>query len=80
MWQRPSRHSRGSPGVLAQHALGQLVILGAEGLGEAGEALGRRLARLLAQEIGDLVVVCRRGVMPQPTVSSSTRSSATSVM
>ena len=66
--------------VLVQDAFGELVIVGAESLGEAGNALGRRLLGLLAEKVGDLVIFVGRGVMPQPTVSSSTRSSATSVM
>ena len=43
--------------AFVQHALGELIVLGAEGLREAGNALGRRLPGLLAQKIGDLVIV-----------------------
>lgn len=43
---------------LMQHPFGQLIVLGAKGLGKARNAFGRRLARLLTQKISNFIVIC----------------------
>ena len=64
--------SAGPAGITRDHlvtfienAFGKLVILGAEGLGKAGDALGRRLLGLLAEKIGNRIIILRaRGNAP----------------
>ena len=46
--------------AFVEHALGHLVILGAEGLRKAGNTFGRRLLGLLAEEIGNFVIIVRQ--------------------
>ncbi len=50
---------------LVENSLGELVVLGTEALGDTGDAAGRALARLLAEEVGDGgVVIGLRGDVP----------------
>lgn len=55
--------------ALVKHPFGQLIILGTEGLGKARDPLSRRLARLLAENVGDFVIVIgERGDAPTDRV------------
>ncbi len=57
MGARPTGITRNHLIMLVENTLGQLIIVGAEGLGKAGDPFSRGLAGLLAQKIGDLIVV-----------------------
>jgi len=65
---------------LGQNAFGELVVRGPEGGGEAAKTPRRRAPGLGAQEVGEGAYCSTDGVMSQPSVPNSTRSSATSVM
>jgi len=66
--------------LFIQDAFGKLVIFGPESLGDFGKAFHRAFSGFLAEKIGYRAIFFNQGGDVPIIVSSSTRSSAISVM